>query len=72
MAQAAQADVQAAKQEEMMERMMEQQGAMKTELKAQQDRAMALLAEEFGKLGSNTDFAAAGAAGKKSSTCALQ
>ena len=67
MAEAAQADVQAAKQEEMMERMMEQQAAMKTELKAQQDRE-----EEFGKLGSNTDFAAAGAAGKKRSTCALQ
>ena len=72
MAQAAQADVQAAKQEEMMERMVEQQAAMKTELKAQQEREMALLAEEFRKLGSNTDFAAAGAAGKKSSTCALQ
>ena len=48
------------------------QAAMSAELKAQQDREMALLAEEFRKLGSNTDFAAAGAAGKKSSTCALQ
>ena len=72
MAQAAQADAQAAKQEEVTERMMEQQAAAKTELKAQQEREMALLAEEFRKLGSNTDFAAAGAAGKKSPTRALQ
>ena len=40
--------------------------------KEQQDREMALLAQEFKALGSRTNFEAAGAAEKKSSTCVLQ
>ena len=38
----------------------------------EQDREMALLAQELKALGGTTDAEAAGAAGKKSSTCALQ
>jgi hypothetical protein len=70
---------QAAKQDQMMQQMMEQhaemkaqQAQMKAELKAQQDQEMALLAQEFKALGSRTDFEAAGAAEKKSSTCVMQ
>jgi hypothetical protein len=76
-----------AKQEQLMNQMVEQQKAdaqaaaqaaaqelMKLQ-KAQleeQDREMVLLAQELKALGSTTDTEAAGAAGKKSSTCALQ
>ena len=38
----------------------------------EQDREMALLTKEFKALGSNADADVAGAAGKKSSTYALQ
>ena len=60
----------AAKQDQMlkeMAEMMEKQEA----LKEQQDREMALLAQEFTALGSRTDFAA-DAPPKKSSACAIQ
>ena len=77
-AQAAQAAARA-KQEQLMNQVEQQKAAaqaaaqelMKLQ-KAQleeQDREMALLAEEFKALGSATD---AEPAGKKSSTCALQ
>ena len=79
-----------AKQEQLMNQMVEQQkaDAQAAEAQAQaaaqelmklqkaqleeQDREMALLAEEFKALGSTTGSEPAGAAGKKSSTCVLQ
>jgi hypothetical protein len=53
-----------AKQEQMM-------GLQKAQ-QAEQDREMALLAQELQALGGNTNSDAAGPVGKKSSTCALQ
>lgn len=57
----------AAKQDQMLKEMAE----MKAEMKAQQDREMALLAQEFTALGSRTNFAV-DAPAKKSSACAIQ
>jgi hypothetical protein len=66
----------------VMQRMLEAQAAqaaavakqakMMAEMSAEQDREMALLAQELKALGSTTDAEPAGAAGKKSSTCVLQ
>ena len=55
-----------------MEQMVEQQRAQleqQAKASAEQDREMALLAQEFKALGSTTEFEAVD---KKSSTCALQ
>ena len=69
-AQAAQAAARA-KQAQLMAQMMEQQ-AQQAEMSAQQDREMALLAQEFKALGSKADSEAGAPADKKSSTCVLQ
>ena len=69
----------AAKQEQMMKQMMERMVAQQREqleqqskASAQQDREMALLAQEFKALGSKADSEADAPADKKSSACVVQ